>query len=121
MHRIATGRFYLKDAVDDCEECLVHFPTFKRLGQECGLKLVEHMNFVDYVHRALALSSKKGANFELLRHMRVLEGFGEGGTMTQDQWEVQTLSPKPLAPWILSPVEALGPVDAKTWILNPEP
>ena len=37
----------------------VHFPTFKKLGLECGLKLVEHMNFVDYAHRALALSSRK--------------------------------------------------------------
>lgn len=48
-----------QDAVDDCEECLVHFPTFKKLGEECGLKLVEHMNFIDFVERALAKSSKK--------------------------------------------------------------
>eukprot|EP00961_Rhodomonas_salina_P002252 31065-Rhodomonas_salina.1 len=27
-------KFFLKDAVDDCEECLVHFPTMKKLAAE---------------------------------------------------------------------------------------
>ncbi|KAJ1485065.1 hypothetical protein T484DRAFT_1795043 [Baffinella frigidus] len=78
----------LHDAVDDCEECLVHFPTFRRLGEEVGLELVEHMNFHDYFERNTTKSSKKKENIDLAKRMRV---FDNRSTMTPDQWEVTYL------------------------------
>ena len=45
--------------MDDCEECLVHFPTMKKLAENVGLELVEHMNLHDYFERATTMSSKR--------------------------------------------------------------
>ena len=45
--------------MDDCEECLVHFPTMKKLAENVGLELVEHMNLHDFFERATTMSSKR--------------------------------------------------------------
>mmetsp|Transcript_3855 Transcript_3855/g.13918 ORF Transcript_3855/g.13918 Transcript_3855/m.13918 type:complete len:304 (+) Transcript_3855:217-1128(+) len=78
-------RFYLKDAVDDCEECLVHFPTFRKIAMEVGLELVEHINLHDFFERATTKSSKKAQNIDLLKRMKVLD---RRNTISEDQWEV---------------------------------
>lgn len=78
-------RFYLKDAVDDCEECLVHFPTMKKLAANVGLELVEHVNLHDFFERATTKSSKAAANVDLLQRMRVMDA---RGTISPEQWEV---------------------------------
>jgi mRNA (guanine-N7-)-methyltransferase len=78
-------RFYLKDAVDDCEECVVHFPTMKKLAESVGLELVEHMNLHDFFERATTKSSKSAANIDLLRKMNVLD---RDSSISPEQWEV---------------------------------
>ena len=41
-------RFSLNEAVDDCEEYLVHLPAFERLARKHGLQLLFANNFTDF-------------------------------------------------------------------------
>ena len=41
-------RFSLNEAVDDCEEYLVHLPAFERLARKHGLQLLFASNFTDF-------------------------------------------------------------------------
>eukprot|EP00960_Hanusia_phi_P037300 752854-Hanusia_phi.AAC.1 len=54
-------RFYLKDAVDDCEEACI---AACRLP-EAGLELVEHINLHDFFERATTKSSKKAVRCQV--------------------------------------------------------
>jgi mRNA (guanine-N7-)-methyltransferase len=78
-------RFYLKDAVDDCVECLVDFARMRELAANVGLELVEHVNLHDYFERATTKSSKAPANIDLLRKMNVMD---QRGSISPEQWEV---------------------------------
>lgn len=40
--------FYMKDSIDYCPEYITHFPTFQRLAQEYGLRLVKKKTFHKY-------------------------------------------------------------------------
>mmetsp|Transcript_3846 Transcript_3846/g.13862 ORF Transcript_3846/g.13862 Transcript_3846/m.13862 type:complete len:98 (+) Transcript_3846:816-1109(+) len=47
-------------------QCLVHFPTFRKIAMEVGLELVEHINLHDFFERATTKSSKKAVRHQLL-------------------------------------------------------
>ncbi|KAI8909430.1 guanine-N(7)-methyltransferase domain-containing protein [Powellomyces hirtus] len=73
--------FELKDAIDDCPEYLLHFPTFVRLAAEYGLELIYKEKF----HYLYEKESKDPQYRELLTRMSVLNA---EGTMSADEWEV---------------------------------
>lgn len=74
-------RFSLKEAVEDCEEYLVHLPTLTRLASEVGLELLYAKNFCDFFAEECA------ANADLLERMKVLPA-SAGGKLTEEEWEV---------------------------------
>jgi mRNA (guanine-N7-)-methyltransferase len=74
--------FYLKDAINDCPEYLVHFPTFQELASEYGLELVYKKRFHDLYNEA-----KEDSHYrELLYNMRVIDKRDEE-EMSDDEWE----------------------------------
>ncbi|KAI9011033.1 guanine-7 methyltransferase, isoform CRA_c [Gaertneriomyces semiglobifer] len=72
--------FELKDAIDDCPEYLVHFPTLIELAKEYGLEPVYKKNF----HDIYAEESKVDEYHKLLYRMNVID---DNGTMSDDEWE----------------------------------
>ncbi|KAI9227679.1 MAG: guanine-N(7)-methyltransferase domain-containing protein, partial [Piptocephalis tieghemiana] len=74
--------FALEDAIDDCPEYLVHFPTLASLAMEYGLRLVYVQPF-PIVYETL----KEVSPFrELLFRMRVKGG--PNPEMSREEWEV---------------------------------
>ena len=45
----------VQDAVDDCEECLVHFPTFRRLGEEVPPRAAALRSVGSMLHRCTSV------------------------------------------------------------------
>ena len=43
--------FFLADAIDDCPEYLIHFPTLFKICHKNGLKLVQKKNFHDFFYK----------------------------------------------------------------------
>ncbi|CAI2193454.1 13019_t:CDS:10, partial [Funneliformis geosporum] len=74
--------FYLKDAINDCPEYLVHFPTFEKLANEYGLQLEYKRRFHDLYNEAKEDSHYK----DLLYTMRVVDRFDEE-EMSEEEWE----------------------------------
>ncbi|KAI9297013.1 mRNA capping enzyme, large subunit [Neoconidiobolus thromboides FSU 785] len=60
--------FELQDAIEDCPEYLVHFPTFEKLAREYGLKLIFKMDF----HNIYKNFSNVNYYNELLYRMNVI-------------------------------------------------
>ena len=75
-------RFTLKEAVDECEEYLVHLPTLRRLAAEQGLEMLYARNFTDF----FAEECHVKAHAELLERMKVLPAGGV--PLSEDEWEV---------------------------------
>ncbi|KAI8872828.1 mRNA capping enzyme, large subunit [Ramicandelaber brevisporus] len=81
--------FTLVDAVEDCAEYLVHFPSFEKIAREFGLTLLFKKSFHEYYQSAL----KHSHNKQLLYNMRVIldshqaANTGEPAHMTPDEWE----------------------------------
>ncbi|GBC03800.1 hypothetical protein RclHR1_05320017 [Rhizophagus clarus] len=74
--------FYLKDAINDCPEYLVHFPTFQKLASQYGLELVYKKRFHDLYNEV-----KEEPHYrELLYSMRVIDKRNEE-EMSDDEWE----------------------------------
>ncbi|OMJ29389.1 mRNA cap guanine-N7 methyltransferase [Smittium culicis] len=73
--------FYLLDAISDCPEYLVHFPTLVSLSKEYGLELLFKKGFHEFYIENLL----KGQFKELLFVMKVIdqEGLGPGS----EEWE----------------------------------
>jgi len=73
--------FFLKDAIDDCPEYLIHFPTLFKLCHQAGLELVEKRNF----HKFFFKYAENPELRELLGRMKVLTATEEG--ISEDEWE----------------------------------
>ena len=73
--------FFLADAIDDCPEYLIHFPTLYKMCAKAGLKLVEKRNFHKFFYRHVENPKLR----ELAGHMKVLTANDAG--MTKDEWE----------------------------------
>lgn len=102
--------FHLEEVVD-CPEFLVHFPTFVKLAEVYGLKLVQRYSFEDYYYKSITQGKP------LVEKMRALEtyfigseqlsyagdeeyqhakdlveektnGKGRVGTLSRSEWEV---------------------------------
>jgi len=71
--------FYLAEAVDHCEEYLVHLPALRKLAAAKGLRVEDARNFCDF------FSAEWGKHQTLLERMRVLP---DGGAISEDEWEV---------------------------------
>ncbi|KAJ1917041.1 mRNA cap guanine-N7 methyltransferase [Tieghemiomyces parasiticus] len=78
-------RFTLEDAVDDCPEYLVHFPTFERMAAEYGLQLIFQKPFHEYYQSLLG--NQDAVN--TLYSMGVVTD--DGATMSRDEWEAAGL------------------------------
>ena len=74
-------RFSLKEAVEDCEEYLVHMPTLRQLADDAGLELLYAKNFTEF------FAEECGKNSELLERMKVLPP-ESGGRLSEEEWEV---------------------------------
>ena len=72
-------RFSLKEAVEDCEEYLVHLPTLKRVAKTHGLELLYAANFTDF------FANEWPHHADLLERMKVLPA---DGSLSQDEWDV---------------------------------
>ena len=73
-------RFSLTEAVEDCEEYLVHLPTLERLAATVGLELIYAKNFTDF------FAAECAENQPLLERMKVLPESGE--PISDAEWEV---------------------------------
>ncbi|KAJ3010538.1 mRNA cap guanine-N7 methyltransferase [Thoreauomyces humboldtii] len=76
--------FELKDAIDDCPEYLLNFPTLVSLAEEYGMELLYKKSFHDLFEE----ESRNPQYRDLLNRMRVMN---EEGTMSADEWEVAGL------------------------------
>ncbi|GJJ67892.1 mRNA (guanine-N7-)-methyltransferase [Entomortierella parvispora] len=72
--------FHLEDAIDDCPEYLVHFPTFQKLAEEYGLELIYNKKF----HQVYEEASQEHDFNQLLYRMNVIS---ENGSLSADEWE----------------------------------
>ena len=72
--------FRLNQAVDDCHEYLVHFPTFQALALEYGLELVLKQNFHKFIVNNL--------NDQTIRLIDILNVFQKGVTVQASEWEI---------------------------------
>jgi mRNA (guanine-N7-)-methyltransferase len=80
-----TYTFRLEDAIDDCPEYLVHFPTLVKLAREYGLVLVFKMD----LHEFYRLHVKHNPKYvELLHRMRAVN---EQGSISVEEWEAISL------------------------------
>lgn len=61
-------QFFLRDAVEDCVEYLVHFPTFQEMAREEDLILVRRMNFHDH-YQSIANKAPDGEEMAYLGRM----------------------------------------------------
>lgn len=75
--------FSLSEAVNDCEEYLVHMEVLKNLGAEYGLELVFYSNFHDWFNVAITYDDM----VKLALSMEALDK----GQLPQDEWEVAGL------------------------------
>lgn len=75
--------FYLKDAIDDCPEYLMHFPTFKRIVEGFGFKLLFAEPFHDF-YRNMNYPKCR----ELFNRMKLS---GPHGNLSDDEWEATGL------------------------------
>ena len=71
--------FALKEAVEECEEYLVHLPTLTKLAKEYGLELLAATNFTDF------FASEWRHHAPLLDRMKVLPA---EGAIAAEEWEV---------------------------------
>ncbi|KAF9361723.1 mRNA cap guanine-N7 methyltransferase [Mortierella sp. NVP85] len=76
--------FQLEDAIDDCPEYLVHFPTFQRLAEEYGLELIYNKKF----HQVYEEASQETDFNQLLYRMNVIS---EDGHLSEDEWEAANI------------------------------
>ncbi|CAG8670763.1 16827_t:CDS:2 [Dentiscutata erythropus] len=75
-------RFNLEDAINDCPEYLVHFPTFEKMAREYGLELIYKKRFHDIYNE-----SKEDLQYrELLYKMSVIKR-KEPIEMSDAEWE----------------------------------
>ena len=72
-------RFNLREAVEDCEEYLVHLPTLQRLGAAAGLELLYATNFTSF------FASEADAHLDLMGRMKVLPE--DGSPLSDAEWE----------------------------------
>ncbi|KAI0781330.1 mRNA capping enzyme-domain-containing protein [Trametes elegans] len=84
--------FYLKDAVDDVPEYVVHWENFVQLAAEYGLRPVYKREF----HEVYEEHSDLDEFAPLLQRMHVVDANGES-QMDEDQWEAASTSPHPLS------------------------
>jgi len=73
--------FKLEDAIDDCPEYLVHFPTFINIAKEYGLKLILQKDFHEFYNYYIQYKP----NIDLFNRMKVLDS---EGNFSQEEWEV---------------------------------
>jgi len=76
--------FNLEQAVSDCPEFLVHWPTFVSLASEYGLECELSMNFHEY----MVEHHDKQDNMKLINNIRVLD---DDRTFPKDQWDIAYL------------------------------
>eukprot|EP00455_Lapot_gusevi_P006616 TRINITY_DN12823_c0_g1_i3.p1 TRINITY_DN12823_c0_g1~~TRINITY_DN12823_c0_g1_i3.p1 ORF type:complete len:364 (-),score=47.91 TRINITY_DN12823_c0_g1_i3:226-1317(-) len=76
--------FQLEDAIDDCPEFLVHFPTFERVAAEYGLECRSKENFHEFFYQHCTNTD----NQDLLFRMKVLD---RDNSIPQPDWEVAHL------------------------------
>jgi len=73
--------FKLEDAIDDCPEYLVHFPTFINIAKEYGLELILQKDFHEFYNYYIQYES----NIDLFKRMKVLD---LNGNFSKEEWEV---------------------------------
>ncbi|KAI0693907.1 mRNA capping enzyme-domain-containing protein [Cytidiella melzeri] len=78
--------FYLKDAVDDVPEYVVHWDNFVKLADEYGLVPA----YVKEFHEVFAENEDHSEFGPLLQNMRVVDSNGES-QMDEDQWEAANI------------------------------
>ncbi|KAF9571781.1 mRNA cap guanine-N7 methyltransferase [Mortierella alpina] len=76
--------FHLEDAIDDCPEYLVHFPTFQKLAEEYGLELIYNKKF----HQVYEEASQELDFNQLLYRMNVIS---EDGNLSAEEWEAANI------------------------------
>lgn len=78
--------FYLKDAVDDIPEYVVHWKNFEKVAAEYGL----YPTYVKEFHEVFADNEDHSEYGPMLQHMRVVDANGESH-MDEDQWEAANI------------------------------
>ncbi|KAI0792933.1 mRNA capping enzyme-domain-containing protein [Abortiporus biennis] len=78
--------FYLKDAVDDVPEYVVHWDHFVQLASEYSL----YPTYVKSFHEVFEENSDHAEFGPLLERMKVVDGNGES-QMDEDQWEAANI------------------------------
>jgi len=73
--------FKLEDAIDDCPEYLVHFPTFINIAKEYGLTLILQKDFHEFYNYYIQYKH----NIDLFNRMKVLDS---NGCFSKEEWEV---------------------------------
>jgi len=76
----ARYEFFLRDAIENVPEYLVHFPTLIDICRDNGLNLVYQKRFPEFY-----LENKTEKNMKLMEKMRV---FDENGSIPEDIWEI---------------------------------
>eukprot|EP00736_Rhodelphis_marinus_P008734 Rmarinus@m.26206 len=91
VHRMEAGErfglrylFSMEDAIDDCPEYLVHFPTLVRMAAELDLELVFEANFHDFYAKEIAVPHLR----DLFGRMRVVTA---RKPFSEDQWDATYL------------------------------
>ncbi|GJE97968.1 mRNA cap guanine-N7 methyltransferase [Phanerochaete sordida] len=78
--------FYLKDAVEDVPEYVVHWDNFVKLAAEYDLDLIYEKEF----HEVYAENEEHPEYGPMLQHMKVVDANGES-QMDEDQWEAANI------------------------------
>lgn len=78
--------FYLKDAVEDVPEYVVHWDSFVKLASEYDLDLIYEKEF----HEVYAENEEHPEYGPMLQHMKVVDSNGES-QMDEDQWEAANI------------------------------
>ncbi|KAI9104674.1 guanine-N(7)-methyltransferase [Phlyctochytrium arcticum] len=73
--------FELVDAIDDCPEYLLHFPTLVSMAKEYGMELIYRKPF----HQIFNEEKEDRESLGLLKRMNVLN---EEGTIGMDEWDI---------------------------------
>lgn len=66
--------FHLEDAIDDCPEYLVHWPTLCRLAEVAGLRCILRMGFHDWFYDRVAEHEGRDVRFFVFSQIYV--GYG---------------------------------------------
>ncbi|CAG8749540.1 13251_t:CDS:2, partial [Acaulospora morrowiae] len=74
--------FSLEDAIDDCPEYLVHFPTFEKMAEEYGLELIYKHGF----HTIYDKEKEVPLYRDLLYKMKVIR-HDMDAAMSKEEWE----------------------------------